>query len=102
VTTQAALAGDALTTALLEAARQRLRPHCSDAGSWLWLSDNAADRAEAARLRVGCPIFNPCGQAAEARGERFGVWAGRDFTRKPHGTAGRPVSESEVSSETLR
>jgi hypothetical protein len=75
--------GDQLTRALIDAAAQGMRPHCSDAGSWLWLSEDPADRREAARRCHGCVVFDPCGQAAEARQERFGTWAGVDRTKAP-------------------
>jgi hypothetical protein len=76
--------GDRLTRALLAAAAAGQRPHCSDPGtSELWLSDHPGERREATRLCHGCPVFTPCGAAAEARQERFGVWAGRDRTATP-------------------
>jgi hypothetical protein len=81
--TRGKIEGDRLTRALLDAAAAGLRPHCSDAGSWLWLSEDPADRAEAARRCVGCVVFEPCGTAAEARQERFGTWSGRDRTVVP-------------------
>jgi hypothetical protein len=88
--TDAAQATERLTTALLEAARQKQRPHCGDpATHHLWLSDSAAERRVAAILCAGCPVFDPCGEAATARAEPFGVWGGRDFTRKPYGQAAR-------------
>jgi hypothetical protein len=67
---------------LITAASQGLRPHCSDPvlGD-LWLSDNEADRAEAAKLCRGCPVLAECDAAATANGERWGVWGGKDFTR---------------------
>jgi hypothetical protein len=88
--------GDQLTRALLEVAAEGLRPHCSDAGSWMWLSEDAAARAEAARRCVGCPVYDPCGQAAEARQEKFGTWGGRDRTVVPGG------KEAASSGVTLR
>ena len=86
--TTAAVASGALTAALLELTAQRLRPHCSDPESHhLWLSEHEAERSIATRLCIGCPVFNQCGQAATARQERFGVWAGVDMTRRPGGKA---------------
>jgi hypothetical protein len=76
-------AGDRLTRALIDAAAAGLRPHCSDVGSWMWLDEDPAFRREAARRCHGCPVFEPCGTAAEARQERFGVWGGRDRTVTP-------------------
>jgi Transcription factor WhiB len=89
-TTAGQLAGE-LTTALLEAASLQLRPHCGDPEThYLWLSEDHRERAIAVKLCIGCPVFDPCGQAAEARGERFGVWAGIDRTVKPGGKRPRP------------
>ena len=66
--TKGALASDALTTALVNLAARGLRTHCSDAASSeLWLREPAAERAEAARLCVGCN--------------------GSDYTRKPRKAA---------------
>jgi hypothetical protein len=74
------------TRALVDLAANGLRTHCSDpVTSELWLSEVEAERAEAARLCRGCPVVAPCGEAAVARGERFGVWGGRDRTRHPNG-----------------
>ena len=78
---RAAEAYDRLTVALITAASQGSRPHCSDAGSWLWLSDDPADRAEAALLCRGCPVFDPCDEVGQH--QRFGTWAGIDRTRAP-------------------
>lgn len=77
-------ASERLLRALITTASKGLRTHCSDPGtSELWLSEHEPERAEAATLCAGCPVFFPCGQAAEAHDERFGVWGGRDFTRRP-------------------
>lgn len=82
-TTAGLLAGE-LTNALLEAAGQGRRPHCGDPETHhLWLSENARERRIAEQLCIGCPVLVECGQAAEARRERFGVWGGVDRTRKP-------------------
>jgi Transcription factor WhiB len=76
-----AIASERLIKALVDLAARGLRTHCSDPGtSELWLSESEAERAEAAQLCSGCPVFGPCGEAAEANRERFGVWAGRDVT----------------------
>ena len=48
--------GERLTRALINLAAQGLRTYCSDAGSHsLWLSERDGERAEAARLCIGCP-----------------------------------------------
>jgi Transcription factor WhiB len=79
-------ASERLVRALVDIASQGLRTHCSDAGAELWLSDSEADRAEAARLCIGCPVLAECGAAAAAHGEKFGVWGGVD--RSPRGIPG--------------
>ena len=77
-------ASDALTVALLTIASQGLRPHCSDPGTGgLWLAEHAAERAEAAKLCRGCPVFKPCGEAAKAEPPTWGVWASKDYSRMP-------------------
>jgi len=81
--------GDLLTRALVDLAAVGQRPHCSDPGTRdLWLSEHDGERAQAALLCHGCPVFAPCGTAAAARQETWGRWAGRDFSRKPRATSG--------------
>lgn len=67
------------TRALITLASQGGRPPC---GTWaehnLWLSEDHEERARAAKLCTGCPVIVECGEAAEANGERFGVWGGAD------------------------
>jgi hypothetical protein len=76
--------GDKLTRALIELGARGLRTHGSDPETHhKWLSEDEAERREATRLCVGCPAYDPCGQAAEARQEKFGVWSGVDRTRAP-------------------
>jgi hypothetical protein len=82
--TAARVASDALTIALLGLAEQGLRTHCSDPASHhMWLSEHDAERALAALMCNGCCVLAECGDAADANGERFGAWSGRDYTRKP-------------------
>jgi hypothetical protein len=78
--TRGRIEGDKLTTALLNAAMAGQRPNCSDAGSWLWLSEDPADRRETALRCHGCPAFVPCDEAAEERQERFGLGGSVDRT----------------------
>jgi hypothetical protein len=76
-------AAERLTQALINLAATGLRTHCSDPTlSQLWTSDHEGERAEAARLCIGCPVIIECGAAADARDERFSVWAGRDRTHR--------------------
>jgi hypothetical protein len=81
-TIRGATASARFTKALIDIASQGLRTHCSDAASkHLWLYEDPAERAQAARLCIGCPVQLECWSAANARGERFGTWGGMDFTR---------------------
>jgi hypothetical protein len=77
-------AAERFNIALITIASNGLRPHCSDAGTGdLWISEHPAGRAEAALLCTGCPVFDPCGKAADADPPTWGVWASRDFSRRP-------------------
>ena len=77
-------ASDRLTQALITMAAEGLRPRCYDPESyWMWLSEHPAERQLAALMCGGCPLLTECGDAAEANGERFGVWASVDRTRAP-------------------
>ena len=64
-------------------ARGQLTP-CAEHRGWLWLADDAEDRAIARRLCNPCPVLAECHDAAEANNERFGVWAARDRTWPKH------------------
>ena len=82
--TAAQAASERLLRALITIASRGLRTHCSDPGaSELWLSEYEPERAEAARLCIGCPIITECDQAATANDERSGVWGGRDRSVRP-------------------
>ena len=84
MTAKGALASDALTTALISLVPRGIRPRCSDPEThYLWLSEDQAERKQAARWCVGCPVLSECDTAARANRERFGVWAGRDRTVRP-------------------
>lgn len=72
-----------LNTALLTMARRAERRRCSDpVDHMLWTTENADDRAIAARWCVGCQVSDLCADAAIERDERHGVWGGRDLTRR--------------------
>jgi hypothetical protein len=82
--TAAREASERLLRALITTAARGQRTHCSDASlSELWLSEHEPEGAEAARLCIGCPVWVECRNAAEEHDERWGVWAGHDFTRRP-------------------
>jgi hypothetical protein len=71
-----------LTMALIALAVRGERPRCSDpVDHALWTSDDQHDRAVAVQWCAGCPIIDPCGQAADERGERWQVWGSKDYTR---------------------
>jgi hypothetical protein len=76
-------AHDRLTRALITIAARGLRTHCSDVElHHLWLSESQQERAVAARLCSGCPVFTPCGEVGQY--ERFGVFGGVDRTPRPY------------------
>lgn len=65
---------------LVRMASRGERPRCGEpsTGGNLWLSDDAEDRARAVVLCGPCPLLMACGAAADATGERFGVFGGVD------------------------
>jgi hypothetical protein len=80
------------TAALRDLDARDLRTSCSDPEiSHWWLSEDAGQRREAAKWCRSCPVLVECGEAASARQEKFGVYAGIDFTRNPNG---RPRKQS--------
>lgn len=73
-----------LTRALVVLAAEGRRPRCGEPGGHeLWCSDDADDRALAARRCAGCEVLIQCGNAANEHDERHGVWGGTDRTRPP-------------------
>ena len=76
-------AEERLSRALVALADRGVRPPCAELlGADLWLSDSHDDRAEAAVWCVGCAVFTECAEAAGEFRPTFGVWAGRDYTRR--------------------
>ncbi len=91
-------ADEQLTRRLVDLAAQGRRSRCGEAGSHeLWLSDDATDRALAARWCTGCPVLVECGAAADEHDERFGVFGGVDRTPPP---AKRKSAATGVRGET--
>jgi Transcription factor WhiB len=77
-------ANDKLTIALLNAASRGDKIPCGEYSiAYLFLSESEQERKLAAVACHSCPVFNPCGEAADANQEVFGVRAGRDYTRRP-------------------
>ena len=76
-------ARDRLGRALLDLAADGRRPRCAEPEDHLWwTSEDADERARAARLCRGCPVLRLCAESAEDEGELF-VWAGVDHGTKP-------------------
>jgi hypothetical protein len=68
-----------LNRALVDLAARGERPRCADPVDHArWTSDDPHDRAIAARWCGGCAVLTLCGDAAEERGEKWGVWSGKD------------------------
>jgi hypothetical protein len=79
--TAARQASDQLTRALINIARQGIRPRCGDYEvSHYWLSECEQERKQAARWCAGCVVFTECGEVGQH--QRFGVWGGIDRTVK--------------------
>jgi hypothetical protein len=77
-------ATDQLTRALLDIAARGQRTHCSDPTSHhLWLSERERERQVAIMLCDHCPVLTVCRDTAELRQETWGVWGGKDFSRRP-------------------
>jgi hypothetical protein len=73
-------ANDRLTQALFRLAAKGQRPRCGDyETSWMWLDEDPHNRAHAAAMCSGCPVFDPCDEVGQH--QRFGTWAGVDRTR---------------------
>ena len=82
--TTARATSDALTLALLGLAERGERTHCSDPTTGhLWLSEHEGERAIAVMLCDHCPVLNICRDTAQLRQETWGVWGGKDFSRRP-------------------
>lgn len=76
-------ARDALDRALLDLAANGKRHRCAEPADHLWwTSEDADERARAARLCTGCPVLRLCAVVAEDEGELF-VWAGVDHGTRP-------------------
>jgi hypothetical protein len=70
--------------ALLTMAQRGDRPRCSDpVTKVMWTSEHADDRATAALWCNGCDVLDLCAAVAVEEDHRWGVWGGRDFSRRP-------------------
>jgi hypothetical protein len=59
--------------------------------------EDAGERRQAAAMCTGCPVFDPCGEAAESRGESLGFGAGVDRTPAAEANASIPLAEAKVA-----
>jgi hypothetical protein len=71
-------AGERLAEALADARHRGDRVPCT--GDDAWISEDAGDRAEAARRCVTCPVSAVCHAAALEVRPTHGVWASVDWT----------------------
>ncbi len=77
-------AAEQLTRALVALADHGRRPRCGEPGGHeLWTSEDADERAQAARWCTGCPVMTECRASADEHDERHHVWAGVDRTPPP-------------------
>ena len=79
---------ETMGAALLMLARQDATPPSCSGGDG-WTSEDADERALAARCCTGCALFDPCRVLADELKVTFGVWAGAD--RGPRHYAVRTV-----------
>jgi Transcription factor WhiB len=83
-TVSARAASETLTAALIALGARGMCTPCSQPETHhYWLSEIEAERKQAAAWCRPCPVLIECGQAAEAHDERWGVWASKDYSRKP-------------------
>jgi Transcription factor WhiB len=76
-------ASQRLDIALITMAQRGERPRCADPVDHIrWTSDDQRNRQIAVAWCAGCPVIVECGQAADARDERWHVWGGVDYTRR--------------------
>lgn len=73
----------ALDMALVSMAAEGSRPRCAEGTdrNW-WTSENADERAHAARLCGKCPAYSECAAVAEEEQPVWGVWAGVDYSNR--------------------
>lgn len=81
-----------LTLAVETALDDGLAVPCHDRDEWL--SEDADVRTEAAGACSWCPVKSRCAALAAAAKPDFGVWAGRDRTRRPRNTT-TPTREEQ-------
>lgn len=71
---------DRLALLLITAADRGQTVPCASGDGWL--SDDPAERLDAAQECARCPFITQCLDLAEAAGVSFGIFGGRDFGRR--------------------
>lgn len=81
----------------------RYPPCAAPSAGGLWLAEDRAVRAVAARLCTSCPVVAECAAAADSREETFGVWGGVDRTpvqrRRSRAGVARPETDPTDTTE---
>ncbi|MGV8972220.1 MAG: WhiB family transcriptional regulator [Rhodoglobus sp.] len=68
-----------LQRAIIALARDDRKTPCADRQN-LFMASDRKTRLEAEVWCTGCPVIGPCGDEADANGEKFGTWGGKDRT----------------------
>jgi hypothetical protein len=90
-------AAEVFRVALLDLAERGQRVPCEGGDGEAWVSESLSERRRAARLCGNCSVLDLCAAAADETGERWGVWAGRDRTRKDDsGTSNDPDNSHDT------
>jgi hypothetical protein len=77
------MAEERLAQKLADLVEKGVLPVCS-ADPDRWFAESIDDRRKAAAECAGCPALTECEATALVLRPRFGVWAGRDWTPRPH------------------
>jgi hypothetical protein len=76
------VAEEVFRVALLDVSGRGDAVPCEGVDGEAWVSESPSERRRAARLCGACPVLIQCGEAATETRESWGVWAGKDGTRK--------------------
>lgn len=75
---------------------------CTGADPDLFFPAFAEDEAAACALCAHCPVRADCLAGAEARGERYGIWGGRNFERGKRGLPSRSAAPRTGAKTPIR
>ena len=78
------------------------RPACLDYDPDLWFADGGAELAAARSICGSCPAIDSCRNAAESASEEWGVWAGKDRTKRHRSTSTHCKNGHEWTEESIR